>query len=114
LTSDLQLWIIAAACFCACSVAFATMPLAKPGTKQRLGRRARVAVAPLPPLAGAAFVTVSCLRRDASVVTGLQLFIVAMAVLVLMRVVFAGWVKRAAEKYYGDATAVSTDSPKEG
>jgi len=114
LTSDLQLWIIAAGCFVASSVAFATMPLAKPGTRQRLRLRTRVAVAPLPPLAGAAFVVVSCLKRDDGVVTGLQLFSLAMGALVIMRIVFAGWLKQAAEKYYGDAAVVGADTPRKG
>lgn len=94
-----QLWIIAAGACIAAAVAIGTLPLFSPRTGRRLGAGARVAVALLPPLGGAAFAVLDSTRRGYEESTGLHLYILALLTLVVLRIIFARWLRRAAEQH---------------
>jgi hypothetical protein len=88
-----QLWIIAVGSGIALTVAVASLPLS-PRARRKWGPGARFGLALLATAACSFFVLGRTARSDDEAVDGLHLYILATLTLVILRVLFARWLKR--------------------
>ena len=89
-----ELWIVAGVAFVAGWVAFSSMPLVSPKSRKMLGLPARIALGPLPLLAAATVPFLASMKDVEGLSMGLKLYSVAILVLAVLRVVYAGWIRR--------------------
>jgi hypothetical protein len=92
-----ELWIVAGVAFVAGWVAFSSMPLVSRRSRKPLGLPTRIAVGPLPALVAAVVPFFASMRDGEGLSTGLELYSVAILALAVLRVVYAGWIRRQGE-----------------
>lgn len=98
--TETQLWIIAAVAWIALSVAIATTPLRTPRTGRPLGTGARIAVGFGTALVGSILAYLRAGTRGTEGTDALKLVTVAVLTIVVMRILFAKWIRRADEQYW--------------